>query len=374
MKRVIVIPDSFKGTMSSSEVCRTMESAIHEINSAIEVITIPVADGGEGSVEAFLKALRGEKVYCKVTGPFFEEMEAFYGRLEQDTAVVEMAACSGLPLVEGREDPMLTTTYGVGELMLDAIEKGAKKLIVGLGGSCTNDGGVGAAAALGARFYNTEGETFIPTGGTLKDIVRIDIETCREKLKGIEIITMCDIDNPLYGKQGAAYIFGPQKGADEKMVEVLDKGLHHLQEVIQNSLKIDVSVLKGAGAAGGMGAGMVAFLGSKLQMGIETVLDVVGFEELLEGTDLVFTGEGKIDAQSLSGKVVMGVAKRAKSKGVPVMVLVGAIGEGIEPIYDEGVTAIFSINRAPIPFEEARYQSVENLYFMMKNVMKMIER
>lgn len=374
MKRVIVIPDSFKGTMSSSEVCRTMESAIHEINSAIEVITIPVADGGEGSVEAFLKALRGEKVYCKVTGPFFEEMEAFYGRLEQDTAVVEMAACSGLPLVEGREDPMLTTTYGVGELMLDAIEKGAKKLIVGLGGSCTNDGGVGAAAALGARFYNTEGETFIPTGGTLKDIVRIDIETCREKLKGIEIITMCDIDNPLYGKQGAAYIFGPQKGADEKMVEVLDNGLRHLQEVIQNSLKIDVSVLKGAGAAGGMGAGMVAFLGSKLQMGIETVLDVVGFEELLEGTDLVFTGEGKIDAQSLSGKVVMGVAKRAKSKGVPVMVLVGAIGEGIEPIYDEGVTAIFSINRAPIPFEEARDQSVENLYFMMKNVMKVIER
>ncbi|WP_053985620.1 glycerate kinase family protein [Niameybacter massiliensis] len=374
MKRVIVIPDSFKGTMSSSEVCRTMESAIHEINSAIEVITIPVADGGEGSVEAFLKALRGEKVYCKVTGPFFEEMEAFYGRLEQDTAVVEMAACSGLPLVEGREDPMLTTTYGVGELMLDAIEKGAKKLIVGLGGSCTNDGGVGAAAALGARFYNTEGETFIPTGGTLKDIVRIDIETCREKLKGIEIITMCDIDNPLYGKQGAAYIFGPQKGADEKMVEVLDNGLRHLQEVIQNALKIDVSVLKGAGAAGGMGAGMVAFLGSKLQMGIETVLDVVGFEELLEGTDLVFTGEGKIDAQSLSGKVVMGVAKRAKSKGVPVMVLVGAIGEGIEPIYDEGVTAIFSINRAPIPFEEARYQSVENLYFMMKNVMKVIER
>lgn len=374
MKRVIVIPDSFKGTMSSSEVCRTMESAIHEINSAIEVITIPVADGGEGSVEAFLKALRGEKVYCKVTGPFFEEMEAFYGRLEQDTAVVEMAACSGLPLVEGREDPMLTTTYGVGELMLDAIEKGAKKLIVGLGGSCTNDGGVGAAAALGARFYNTEGETFIPTGGTLKDIVRIDIETCREKLKGIEIITMCDIDNPLYGKQGAAYIFGPQKGADEKMVEVLDNGLRHLQEVIQNSLKIDVSVLKGAGAAGGMGAGMVAFLGSKLQMGIETVLDVVGFEELLEGTDLVFTGEGKIDAQSLSGKVVMGVAKRAQSKGVPVMVLVGAIGEGIEPIYDEGVTAIFSINRAPIPFEEARYQSVENLYFMMKNVMKVIER
>lgn len=374
MKSVIVIPDSFKGTMSSSEVCRTMESAIHEINSAIEVITIPVADGGEGSVEAFLKALRGEKVYCKVTGPFFEEMEAFYGRLEQDTAVVEMAACSGLPLVEGREDPMLTTTYGVGELMLDAIEKGAKKLIVGLGGSCTNDGGVGAAAALGARFYNTEGETFIPTGGTLKDIVRIDIETCREKLKGIEIITMCDIDNPLYGKQGAAYIFGPQKGADEKMVEVLDNGLRHLQEVIQNSLKIDVSVLKGAGAAGGMGAGMVAFLGSKLQMGIETVLDVVGFEELLEGTDLVFTGEGKIDAQSLSGKVVMGVAKRAKSKGVPVMVLVGAIGEGIEPIYDEGVTAIFSINRAPIPFEEARDQSVENLYFMMKNVMKVIER
>lgn len=372
MKKVIVIPDSFKGTMSSNEVCRTMESTIHEVNPHIEVVSIPVADGGEGSVEAFLTALQGEKVYCKVKGPFFEDMEAFYGRMDEETAIVEMAACSGLPLVEGRADPMVTTTYGVGELMAHAIAQGAKKLIVGLGGSCTNDGGSGAAVALGVKFYNEQGESFVPTGGTLKDIAQIDVTTCREKLKDVTIITMCDIDNPLYGKQGAAYVFATQKGADEKQIEALDQGLRHLAEVIKRSLGVDVSQLKGAGAAGGMGAGMVAFLGSRLQMGIETVLDVVDFDTLLDGTDLVFTGEGKIDSQSLSGKVVMGVARRAKVRGIPTIVLAGAIGEGIEPIYHEGVTAIFSINRAPLPFEKARHQSVENLHFMMKNIMQLL--
>ena len=373
MKKVIVIPDSFKGTMSSKEVCETMAEAIKDYKENIEVISIPVADGGEGSVDAYLLALQGEKVWCQVKGPFFEEMDAFYGRIGEDTAVVEMAACAGLPLVEGKANPMLTTTYGVGQLIDHAIQNGAKKIIVGLGGSCTNDGGTGAAAALGVRFYNKDGKTFIPTGGTLKDIIRIDAIECMERLAGIEIITMCDIDNPLYGKNGAAYIFAPQKGADEKMVEILDDGLRQLAERIDVWLGKDVAKLKGAGAAGGMGAGMVAFLGSKLQMGIETVLDVVNFEQLLEGADVVFTGEGKIDSQSLSGKVVMGVAKRAKAKGVPTIVLVGAIGEGVDPIYDEGVTAIFSINRAPIPFEEARHHSKENLYFMMKNVIRLLK-
>lgn len=372
MKKVIVMPDSFKGTMSSLEVCDQMASAIHEVHPDIEVTCIPVADGGEGSVDAFLAAMQGEKVKLSVKGPFFEEMDAFYGRLDAHTAVVEMAACSGLPLVEGRANPMRATTYGVGELIDHAIKNGARKLIVGLGGSCTNDGGTGAAAALGAKFYNAQGESFVPTGGTLKEIVDIDVTECQERLKNIDRITMCDIDNPLYGKNGAAYVFAPQKGADEAMVEQLDEGLKHLAEIIKDSLDIDVSTLKGAGAAGGMGAGMVAFLGSRLQMGIETVLDVVDFEALLEGADVVFTGEGKIDVQSLSGKVVMGVARRAKAKGVPTIVLVGTIGEEIEPIYDEGVTAIFSINRAPIPFEQAKYKSKENLHFMMKNIMKLM--
>lgn len=374
MKKVIVIPDSFKGTMSSKEVCEIMAKAIKDYKENIEVVSIPVADGGEGSVDAYLLALQGEKVWCRVKGPFFEEIDAFYGRIGKDTAVVEMAACAGLPLVEEKANPMLTTTYGVGELIDHAIQNGAKKIIVGLGGSCTNDGGTGAAAALGVRFYNKEGKSFIPTGGTLKDIIRIDAIECIKRLAGIEMITMCDIDNPLYGKNGAAYIFGPQKGADEQMVEALDNGLRQLSERIEVWLGKDVAKLKGAGAAGGMGAGMVAFFGSKLQMGIETVLDVVNFEHLLEDADLVFTGEGKIDSQSLSGKVVMGVARRAKVYGVPTIVLVGAIGEGVEPIYDEGVKAIFSINKAPIPFEEARHKSKENLYFMMKNILNLLER
>ena len=374
MKKVIVIPDSFKGTMSSKEVCEIMARAIKDYKENIEVVSIPVADGGEGSVDAYLLALQGEKVWCRVKGPFFEEMDAFYGRIGKDTAVVEMAACAGLPLVEGKANPMLTTTYGVGELIEHAIQNGAKKIIVGLGGSCTNDGGTGAAVALGVRFYNKEGKSFIPTGGTLKDIIRIDAIECIKRLAGIKIITMCDIDNPLYGKNGAAYIFGPQKGADEQMVEALDSGLRQLSERIEVWLGKDVAKLKGAGAAGGMGAGMVAFFGSKLQMGIETVLDVVNFEHLLEDADIVFTGEGKIDSQSLSGKVVMGVARRAKACGVPTIVLAGAIGEGIEPIYDEGVKAIFSINKAPIPFEEARHKSKENLYFMMKNILNLLER
>lgn len=374
MKKVIVIPDSFKGTISSQEVCEIMAKAIKDYKENIEVVSIPVADGGEGSVDAYLLALQGEKVWCRVKGPFFEEIDAFYGRIGKDTAVVEMAACAGLPLVEGKANPMLTTTYGVGELIEHAIQNGAKKIIVGLGGSCTNDGGTGAAAALGVRFYNKEGKSFIPTGGTLKDIIRIDAIECMERLAGIKIITMCDIDNPLYGKNGAAYIFGPQKGADEQMVEALDSGLRQLSERIEVWLGKDVAKLKGAGAAGGMGAGMVAFFGSKLQMGIETVLDVVNFEHLLEDADIVFTGEGKIDSQSLSGKVVMGVARRAKAYGVPTIVLVGAIGEGVEPIYDEGVKAIFSINKAPIPFEEARHKSKENLYFMMKNILNLLER
>ncbi|MGL4800009.1 MAG: glycerate kinase family protein [Cellulosilyticaceae bacterium] len=373
MRKIILIPDSFKGTMSSSEICEIMEQTIHKHNPTVEIESIPVADGGEGSVDSFLQAVGGTKIRCQVKGPFFEEMEAFYGRIEEDTAVIEMAACSGLPLVEGHANPLLTTTYGVGQLMLHAIEGGAKKLIVGLGGSCTNDGGTGAAAALGVKFYNEAGESFVPTGGTLKDIIRIDTSSCTERLKDIEIITMCDIDNPLYGTHGAAYVFAPQKGADAEMVALLDQGLRSLAKVVENVSGHDFATMAGAGAAGGMGFGMVAFLNSTLQMGIETVLDVVQFETLLEGCDLVLTGEGRIDHQSLSGKVVMGVARRAKQKGVPTIVVVGAIGEGIEPIYDMGVQAIFSINKAPIPFEEARHKSHDNMRFTIDNLMRTLQ-
>lgn len=373
MRKVLVMPDSFKGTMSSGEICEMMAEAVNKHFSEVTVYSLPVADGGEGSVDAFITAMQGEKVSCRVAGPYFEEMDAFYGRIDKETAVIEMAVCAGLPLVEGRANPLYTTTYGVGELIAHAKAAGARKIIVGLGGSCTNDGGVGAAAALGTVFYNAKGESFVPTGGTLHEIVRIDTAPCKAKLEGVEIITMCDIDNPLYGERGAAYVFAPQKGADTEMVKILDDNLRHLGDVIAASLGKEVAFMKGAGAAGGMGAGMVAFFDSKLQMGIETVLDVLHFDSLLEGADLVLTGEGRIDHQSLSGKVVMGVARRAKVKGVPVLVVVGAIGEGIEPLYDMGVNAIFSINKEPISFEEAKNKSHENMRFTLDNLMRLLK-
>ncbi len=372
MKKVICIPDSFKGTMSSAEVCAVMKQVLHEHLPEAEILEIPVADGGEGTVDAFLATAAGEKIWLPVRGPYFEEMQAFYGMIG-DTAIIEMAACAGLPLVEDRKNPLLTTTYGAGQLMLDAARRGCRKMIVGLGGSATNDAGCGAAAALGVQFLNASLESFIPTGGTLENVRSIDVSNIDPILADIEIVTMCDIDNPMFGLQGAAYIFGPQKGADEAMVQTLDQGLRHLSNVIQTSLGIDVSQVAGGGAAGGMGAGMIAFLGSELKMGIEVVLDTVQFETLLEHTDLVFTGEGRIDTQSLRGKVPIGVARRAKQKQIPVIAVAGAAAYQIERVYEEGVSAYFTINQAPLPFEEAKQYSLQNLAITMENIIRLLQ-
>jgi len=302
MKKVVLIPDSFKGTLSSAKICEIIGGRVEEHFPGCEVVSIPVADGGEGSVDCFLTALGGEKVHLTVKNPYFEDMESFYGIIDEGrTAVIEMAACAGLPLVEDRRDPRKTTTYGVGQLILDAANRGVSKIVVGLGGSSTNDGGCGAAAAIGVNFYNEKGEKFIPTGGTTHEIARIDLSEKTTALDGIEIVTMCDIDNPMYGKTGAAHVFGPQKGADPEMVLFLDEGIKHLAEVINKDLGMDLSTVPGTGAAGAMGAGMIAFFGSKLQMGIETVLDTVNFSEVIEGADAIFTGEGKIDFQSRQG-------------------------------------------------------------------------
>ena len=281
MKKVILIPDSFKGTMSSAEICTVMAQAVQEYYPDAQVHSVPVADGGEGSVDSFLQAVGGEKVSVPVKGPYFEEVPAFYGMLPDGVAVIEMAAAAGLPLVGERLHAEQTTTYGVGELMAHALERGCKRLVVGLGGSATNDGGCGAAAALGAVFRN---------------------------------------------------------------------------------------------AAGGMGGGMVALFGSTLQMGIETVLDTVGFDKLLEGADMVFSGEGKLDAQSLLGKVVIGVARRAKRAGVPLVAVVGDIGDNIEAAYDMGVSAVFSINRVAVPFREAKPRSKSDLALTMDNLMRFCRR
>lgn len=373
MEKILLVPDSFKGTLSSRQVCQVMAGQLRRFFPQAQVKSIPVADGGEGSVEAFLAAAGGERRTRTVTGPFGEPVEAFYGVLgDGRTAVIEMAACAGLPLAEGRLNPERATTYGVGELLLAAKEAGCSKAILGLGGSCTNDGGVGAATALGAKFTRADGTAFVPTGGTLGEIAALDVSPVAQALQGMELTAMCDIDNPLYGEAGAAAVFAPQKGADAAMVARLDAGLRHLGQVSARCLGRDFSHLPGAGAAGGLGFGMAAFCGAQLRMGIDAVLDAVGFDSLLPGTDMVFTGEGKIDSQSARGKVVSGVAARCRKAGVPVVAVVGQIGQGFEEMYQQGLTAVFSINRAAQPFAESRFHAGENLALTMENIVRLL--
>jgi glycerate kinase len=372
LKKAVIIPDSFKGTLTSREICAIISDKIKMHFPHCRIVSIPVADGGEGSVDCFLAALGGQKVFERVSSPYFEDMEAFYG-LIGDTAVIEMAACAGLPLVEGRKNPSLTTSYGVGQLIMAAAKRGCKKIIVGLGGSSTNDGGCGAAAAAGVKFYDRQGKEFIPVGKTLIDIDRIDLTHRARELNKIEIITMCDIDNPMYGPEGAAFVFGPQKGADEKMVIDLDRGLEHLCRLIERETRRNLKDVPGTGAAGAMGAGMIAFFDSVLQMGIETVLDTVKFDEIIASADMIFTGEGRFDTQSLRGKVVVGVGKRAKSKNIPVTVITGGADTNIEKAYDMGISSIFTINRLPEDFEISRHKSKENLQATVDNILRLIK-
>ena len=366
MERYVLVPDSFKGTLTSREICEILREEILRVRPGAEVVAVPVADGGEGSVDAFLAAMGGERIEVPVHGPHMEEMTGFYGLLPDGTAVIEMAAAAGLPLVGDRLEPDTATTYGVGELMAAAAEQGAQRIILGLGGSATNDGGCGAAAALGVRFMRADGSDFIPAGGTLHEIDSIDMSG-RRPLPAVTV--MCDIDNPLCGPSGASAVFGPQKGADPAMVQRLDENLAHLAAVIGRDLGLQVKDVPGAGAAGGMGGGSLAFWGGQLQMGIQTVLDTVGFDELVEGAKLVFTGEGRLDSQSLRGKVIDGVAKRARKHGVPVVAVVGAVAEDVDEIYDLGVCGVFTTNHAPVPFEIAKLHSHENLRRTARNLM-----
>jgi len=372
MKKIILAPDSFKGTMSAIKVCNIMEKEIKKFFPDIETVKIPVADGGEGTVDSLLEATGGKKVHVKVKGPYFETIDSFYGILKDGiTAVIEMSAAAGLPLVEDRKNPSLTTTYGVGELIRHAVTNGCKNLVIGLGGSCTNDGGAGMAAALGVKFLDREGKEFIPTGGTLCRIDKIDTSEMMD-LSGLTITVMCDVNNPLCGDNGASKVFGPQKGADRDMTEFLDRNLRHYAEVIKFQLNRDIIDMPGAGAAGGMGAGTAVFLKAELKRGIDVVLDTVNFDSVLNGADLVFTGEGKIDGQSLRGKVVHGVATRAGKYGIPVIAVVGDIGDDIEEIYECGVTAIVSINRVAVPFETARQRSEKDLALTMDTLMRLL--
>lgn len=369
MKKAIIIPDSFKGTLSSMQICDIVSERIRTHFPECETVCIPVADGGEGTADSFLSSVGGRKIYCTVKDPFFRDMQGFYAELPDGTAVVEMAVCAGLPLVGEQRNPMLTTTYGVGQLISQAIENGCRRIIVGLGGSATNDCGAGAAAALGTTFYNAEGESFIPTGGTLCNIARIEKA---ELPADVEIIAMCDIENPLYGETGAAYVFAPQKGADSDTVHLLDAGLRHTAECISRDLGIDVHTLPGGGAAGGLGAGMFAFCGAKLQSGIETVLQTVGFDAMLQDADIVFTGEGKLDSQSLGGKAVIGIAGHCKKANVPLVAIVGGAERGLPQVFDTGVSAVFPIGRLPEDFSVSRTKSDVNLLETVDNVLRLL--
>lgn len=372
--KFILIPDSFKGTLSSEEICSIAREKVEKYFPEADIAGVPVADGGEGSVDAFITALGGFKVTVTVKNPYFEDMESYYGLIQNGkTAVIEMASCAGLPLVEDRKDPRKTTTYGVGQLILAAAESGVERIIVGLGGSSTNDGGCGAAAAAGVKFYNKDGREFVPAGGTTAEIARIDLSTRAEVLNQVEIVTMCDIDNPMYGPAGASHVFGPQKGADEAMVLELDEGIKNLSRVIQEATGQDISQVPGTGAAGAMGAGMIAFFGSRLQMGIQTVLDTVKFDEMIQDADYILTGEGKLDSQSLRGKVVIGIAERAKKQNKKVIAVVGGAEDAeIDRAYEMGVTAVFPINRLPQDFSVSRHHSRENLAYTVDNILRLI--
>lgn len=369
MAKYVLIPDSFKGTLSSEDICRIASEEILRLEPEAEICAIPVADGGEGTVDAFLAAVGGTRAEVPCTGPCGQEVMGFYGLLPDGTAVVEMAAAAGLPLAGACRDPEKTTTYGVGQLMAHALSRGAKRLVLGLGGSATNDGGCGAAAALGAEFLDAEGRAFVPTGGTLTQIAHIRMKGLRETLAGAEVTVMCDIDNPLCGPAGAAAVFGPQKGADAAMVARMDAGLRHLAETLEKDVGMEVLTLAGGGSAGGFGAGAAAFFGGQLRMGIDVVLDLTDFDRKCRGASLVITGEGHLDSQSLRGKTVVGVARRARALGVPAA-LVGGCETALDAVYAEGVSGVFPIHPALCTWPQAAARTEEDLRFTMGNLLR----
>ena len=354
-KKYLIMPDSFKGTMDSIEVCEIMKSAVLEKNPGAEVVTVPVADGGEGTVDCFLSAFGGKKKTVTVTGPYGKKVQAAYG-ITGDTAIIEMAAASGFALTDnGMRDPSAATTFGVGELVRDAVESGCRRIILGLGGSCSNDGGAGMAAALGTVFYDEAGRSFVPAGRNLDRISRID-KTASDRLLGnVAIEAMCDIDNPLYGPRGAAYVFAPQKGADEAMVRVLDGNLKKYAETVKAETGADISELAGGGAAGGTGAGAYVFLGARLRQGIDVILDMLGFEKLIKDCRVIFTGEGSFDSQSLGGKVAVGISRRAMKSGIPVIVVAGSVADNVSGLSEVGITGVFQTDPGTYDSQSAMF-------------------
>lgn len=353
--KVLIAMDSFKGSLSSVESSKAIAMGIKEVYPHADIEVLPLADGGEGTVESLVTATGGTLVTVPVTGPLQQKVDATYGVLgNQQTAVIEIAAACGLPLVSDEQrNPMFTTTYGVGELIIDALEKGCQDFVIGLGGSSTNDGGVGMLQALGFRFLDSENKEVGLGGQTLNDIYRIDDEGIHPSIKKATFKVACDVTNPLFGAKGAAHIFGPQKGATPEIVAELDRGLRNLADVMAKDLKVDICLVEGAGAAGGLGAAFLGFLQADLNSGIDLILESIGMPEKIQTADIVLTGEGKLDAQTSMGKTALGVAQLAKSFGVPVIALAGSVTEEAGDLNDRGITSYFSILTKPMSLAEA---------------------
>lgn len=370
--RVLIVPDSFKGSLSATAVAEAIRSGWQRVRPQDEIKLIPIADGGEGTVEALLTAVGGEKVDCVVRGPLGRPVQAFYGLLDEGrTAVIEMAAASGLHLVPVAErNPLLTTTSGTGQLIKAALDRGCRRLIIGIGGSATNDGGTGMATALGARFLDQEGRELPPGGGALVNLWQVDLSGLDPRIKEVEILVACDVTNPLIGPQGASRIYGPQKGATAEQVEILEAGLTRLAKVVEEELGVAIADLPGAGAAGGLGGGLVAFLGARLQPGFPLIARQCRLQEWIDWAELVITGEGQLDGQSVYGKVPIGVA--AMAKGKPVIVLAGSIGPGAEKTLTAGITAYFSIVRGPMALAETMERGRELLVETAEQVARIL--
>lgn len=372
--KFILAPDSFKESMSAKKACLAMEKGIKSIFPHAECVIVPMADGGEGTVDSLVSLSNGEIIHTEVIGPAGEKVTARYGLIgEKQTAVIEMAAASGLELLSPKErNPLQTTTYGTGQLIKHALDKGAKRFLIGIGGSATNDGGAGMLQALGVSFKDENGQELPFGGGALERLHSIDISGLDERLQTVEINVACDVNNPLIGENGASAIFGPQKGATPEMVKILDRNLTHYADLVHKHLGKDITYTAGAGAAGGLGAGLLAFLNAELKKGIDLVIEYTGLEELIKGADYVFTGEGSIDGQTLFGKTPYGVAAIAKKYSVPVIAFAGRIGEGTEALFDNGFNAIIGINKGVTSLEEALEKGEENMAFAVENVCRVL--
>ena len=376
-RKIVVASDSFKGSLTSLEVAQSVEKAFKEVYPSCEVIKVNVADGGEGPMDALQQTLGGRKVSMSVSDPLGRPVQASYVILDDGvTAVLEMSAASGLPLLSPEErNPSKTSTLGTGELICDALSQGCRRFLVGIGGSATNDAGMGMLHALGYRFLDASGQELSPVGGSMIDVASIDISSRNSYLDEAEFIVACDVKAPLFGPDGAAYVFAPQKGADQQMVEALDQGLRHFASVSADETGHDYSSMEGSGAAGGLGYAFRQFLGARLERGVEMVLDAIHFDQIIQGADLVVTGEGRVDSQTLTGKTPFGVAQHARRQDIPVVAIGGSVIIDQFQAQLAGFMDALQVTPAGMPLEEAMKPEVaaENVYKTIKSFLNKYE-